>query len=686
VDAADEVDEATRLTRAKQVLNLRVAEELTDVQRGAILRAHAVPSTLEAGQVGYQGSRFTRHDLARKIQILREEGGFTQNQWKALFREGVCGDDIATIAARIDEAEIMRGVAVVSGTAVVSAVAKAERNLEELGKARMADLLGELAKDGVSAARAEELLKGAGRIDPDTLIQIMSSGRGRKFLAGACKLSDAEGAAEEVARALKAAKLARNVRLGMNVAGAAGDVFGIAMAAYDWYANGQRIKETKNPALKDLYAGAYPLYLAEGGTSAAGLVLGGIAVVSAYKAGATLATALAAPGALVMLPLAAAVIGARYYYKAVEEAAEGWLKEAGDWEKEDNGEILKRITDLKVGSSTFGQRIGAADWKDHVRPSLTMREVTFERLQSANASQCAELYRAYFRKNTILPRQPREDERAYHDRFNRFICDELIYIDRMTGGTFAKVFNWQLEAASSYAELAARARRLQWREQDGEEITETEWKVTATLDDGSKQDLDIREFGKDQSPAKTIQMTELYRRAVTEQQEFQQLALHANQLTKGFEAAGEAREGIRSMLLTRFRHRINAYEAKIRAADYDNFSLGFFSLHIDLSDKHEKNSIRAYINRMIDAHVDRAVHAICRAATNPDAIFSGDVPKEYGDAMHQIVSLLDTDPVQIFRRKSLGEGHGKPNDRTLIDMVPGAAMQDQMIAAHGRAS
>ncbi|MBU0457892.1 hypothetical protein KKF03_00400, partial [Patescibacteria group bacterium] len=228
--------------------------------------------------------------------------------------------------------------------------------LEDKELIRMVSRSGSSTGDALSLM---ELARDAGRIelDSETLILIRSSRKAKEIIAGAIATIDEA----EILRALNAAKSARNLRLAGNVLGAGADVFGLYMAYADWQENGKKIKETNNPALKELYSSANQLYAVEGGSSALGLSIGGIAVVSTYNAGASVLTALAAPAGSVMLPIGLAVAGTRYYYKELEAAQEGWLKDASDWQKEDNAAVLAEIERLAPGSSTVGQRVSTTE-------------------------------------------------------------------------------------------------------------------------------------------------------------------------------------------------------------------------------------------------------------------------------------------------------------------------------------
>ena len=149
-------------------------------------------------------------------------------------------------------------------------------------------------------------------------MRIRTSPRAQKLLVGAIKT----GEDVEVKRIIGAANRARGLRIAGNTVGAGLDAFGVYMAYCDWQANDKRIAETNNPQLKALYANANAIYMAEAGTSALGLVIGGVAVYSAWASGAGVITALGAPFGAVMAPIGLAVMAARATYEGLEKSAE----------------------------------------------------------------------------------------------------------------------------------------------------------------------------------------------------------------------------------------------------------------------------------------------------------------------------------------------------------------------------
>jgi hypothetical protein len=126
------------------------------------------------------------------------------------------------------------------------------------------------------------------------------------------------------------------------------------------------------------------------------------------------------------------------------------------------------------------------------------------------------------------------------------------------------------------------------------------------------------------------------------------------------------------MLLTKLRHRINKFEAKLREANFPGWG-----------DTYEKNVVRTYVHRMLNARVDRIVNLVARGSTDPEKFSSPAVQEEYTKDLRDIYALLDADPLEIFRKRALqGDkdiGYKKVSERSLIDMVPGVQLQDQLL-------
>lgn len=191
------------------------------------------------------------------------------------------------------------------------------------------------------AAKTEEIKKALATLEHDDLINIKASRKAKGLLAGAADSAD------EIQRVLRAAKGARNWRAAGNVGGIGMDVFGLWMAYCDWKANGERIRETTNPALKELYKNAYMVPVAEGTASVGGLVISGVAMYTTAQAGGSVLSVLgAAGGGAIMLPVGLVVGAAVGTYKAIEGIAAGWLTEAAEFAKQSDENILIQLKGL----------------------------------------------------------------------------------------------------------------------------------------------------------------------------------------------------------------------------------------------------------------------------------------------------------------------------------------------------
>ncbi|MFA6039165.1 MAG: hypothetical protein WCV62_00355 [Candidatus Peribacteraceae bacterium] len=268
--------------------------------------------------------------------------------------------------------------AAVASTEAANAIdPRVERQLQAFkGNKNIADAL---AMAGENASEVERLLFNELRaLDAPTLQMINESGKAKKLLAGAV----ATGKPAEMARIVSAARRATALRVGWNGIGAAGDLFGLYIAYCDIMANRDRIAETENAALKEIYGKAYYLYAGEGAASATGLIVGGIAIYQAWTAGGSLIVALGAPAGMVMLPIAAAAMGARYTYKKLEESSEYHSLTQRDLERKYSpGQILHHI-----GKSTHLTNV---NWSQDLFLSENMA-------QTGNEVARSEGYRAYF--------------------------------------------------------------------------------------------------------------------------------------------------------------------------------------------------------------------------------------------------------------------------------------------------
>ena len=380
--------------------------------------------------------------------------------------------------------------------------AKAADVLSSVDEARWSKVLMKFS-EGANVGDVQAFLKLAAEeklinLDAELISLINESPRAQKIIAGAIKTTEVK----EVTRALSAAKLARNLRIGLNGLGAAGDVFGIYMAYADYQANGERIENamnTNNEALAELYRNANYVYAAEGAQSVAGLTIGGVAIVKAAVGGESLLTALGTSGGLIMLPVAAAALGGGYMYRKAEGVSETWLRTSKDWERASSpGELLEKLKELGPGQRGEFQGWGKGTVAEQlVRMKLASttgnwsayakwEEEGEQRIESANESTRGEITKAYVVRTSLLPKEAKETDQQYQERFDLYVMDQMEYIGRISGGTFAYMMGENYENARIYAELQAKSRSLQ--AQGGSEVMQ--WKN----DRGEVQKYDLKDF------------------------------------------------------------------------------------------------------------------------------------------------------------------------------------------------
>lgn len=384
-------------------------------------------------------------------------------------------------------------------------VAKAEKQagdqLELLLKdKKIVDALAETGKNVEDLQRllAQEL----NAMDADTLIKLNRSTKAKNFLISGIRT----GKAEEMTRMTKAISRASKFAVAVNVLGAGGDVFGLMVMWADLQANQERMMQTDNQELKELYAKADAMYYAEGATSAAGLFLGGIAIYQSAAAGGSLITALGAPAGMVMLPLALATYGARATYDSLEKSAEYQTMNERDLRARYNkGEILRHIADsTPLQNYTWSQG------------------VFIEKQANREANEMARIngYGAYFSEiaERMVPRPTVMDladlpatgtpveiterrlDGMHRDAIRAFVQDAQVYINRVTGGTYTLVNGENLNRATEYALM-----RMQNRTAEGETI---EAKDVADANYWPETDrmLQLRMNARFEATANTIKM------------------------------------------------------------------------------------------------------------------------------------------------------------------------------------
>lgn len=445
-----EFDDAVRVEHSAR---LRYAEELLG-RRGTLLDATGAITAdgqklLDAHHISNATDKAT---LMKKSKILQELG-YGDEEIRHLMRAGITGD--ATVAGET----LARSAGGVRG---------AEATLEGLSEGEQVlarKMLARLSPE--KAAECMHLFQRNGMNDPKTLRLFIDSPRSQKILAGAMKSANPIAEMENV---LRAARTARNWRVGFAAVGVTGDVIGVAIAVADILHNGGRIEnamKTGNAELAELYRGAYPVYATQGATSLVGL---GIAGYSVYAAGGLMA-GLSAPIAVTFAPITLAVAAGAYGHKKLEEGTEYLLKNDKDLLEHSSGTILEH-----VGKSTEDSRV---NW---VMSGLEK----IDSVDYASADQMARIkgYSAYFRQvslNVLPPvteldmHEANENAREanpnamqnkgeeyrkqlQNERAGRFISDALKYLSHATRATYELATPDQLRDAELFASLCFQKR------------------------------------------------------------------------------------------------------------------------------------------------------------------------------------------------------------------------------------
>jgi hypothetical protein len=332
--------------------------------------------------------------------------------------------------------------------------AHAEKVEEVLKIPRIAKTL-EGITDPAQLAKIREILNA---LSTEEIEAIFKSRKAVNLLKGSLQTITATSDMAELTHVVTAAKNAQVLRTrigtGWNGAGVVGDLFGAYMAYCDWRANSARITATDNPALKELYSTANYLYAAEGGSSVAGIVIGGI---SFLPAGNVVSVALGAPAGFVMLPIAALVIAAREAHQGLEKSAEYHLLDERDlMKKYSPGQILQHISSTNPSFNLNWQQ----DWL-----------LNADSAREGNEGARNEGYRAYFAQiasATLPPVDPAdagieksmtEEQKLFavltlqRERISGFVRDAMAYIAYKTDKEFTIAAPEILHNAALYAEM-----------------------------------------------------------------------------------------------------------------------------------------------------------------------------------------------------------------------------------------
>lgn len=454
------IDVAETATTGKTAANAAGAIEqpqlkIADTPDEAIRTSKATDATVEASGSAAKGQ-------APEGSVMRQAAGGEVVEGKPLTKPVPAPDQPPLKVFNPDAADAAKGVA----------TAEALSTVEET---RWKQLLSKFGS-GDEALHVRAFLEAASEqklinLDAEVFALIKESPGAQKIIAGAVQTGDVS----EIARAMNAASAARNFRVGLNVVGAVGDGFGAYMAYRDYMANGSRIEtalaKTKNPALVELYKNANYMYAAEGTQGAAGLAIGGIAIVKAAVGGETFLTALGTSGGLIMLPVAAATLSGGFVYRKAEGVTETWLRNAKDWEKSlSPGEILEKLKELGPGQRGYWQgwaqgtvaeqigRLQSAGETGDVDAYRRWEEEGGQRIEKANEGTRVELTKAYVVKTSLLAKKPRETDEQYKRRFDLYVMDQMEYLGRMTEGSFSYMLGDTYANARKYAEMLSQMR------------------------------------------------------------------------------------------------------------------------------------------------------------------------------------------------------------------------------------
>ena len=533
-------------------------------------------------------------------------------------------------------------------TGTTDDIVRNEQKLSELIAARSGKTL--QAAETLEFLRAAEQ-SGAITLDRSTMALLRDSPGAQKIIAGAVKT----GNPGEVARALRAANRAAGLRVTLNAVGAAADVFVIYMAYEDWKANGERIAATDNQALKDLYADANYVYAAEGTSGVVGLSVAGYSMISSYVAGEGLLAAAAAPGALILLPIAVAAVAGGYYYRKLEGVTEDWLKEEKDWLKHSQGDLLKRISERGPGDQTYWQQAASGtnaevgwNWmKMSAQDYSAWRQAGYDRIESANAGQRFSMTRAYMGNTTNMPPLEHESDADYSKRYARYLQDSMGYLAKRSLGAFDRQYSYVYEGAELHAELMGLSRRL--------DAAEGSQKIPVEVGTGNGQtkfvEFDLRQYGEligkyagvtslndpamggmEVSPLDVI---EAYRRSKIGST-LSQVALMSNTLFKGQEEKQRAINGVLQYeILDRLRHRIAGAAMRIEQTDFNGLGItGAEQAARNLAYRWVAVNVRKMIRDSADGMMER--------------VRNGDMPtvKDFDGQLERMYAFLEQNPIQ----------------------------------------
>lgn len=426
-----------------------------------------------------------------------------------------------------------------------------------------------------------DLAKQRGVLDVDTVVLISESGGARKIMAGAIEAGKEADDVAEISRALRIANKAKNLRVGMNTLGAAGDVLAVLMAIADIAENEGRIenaKQTGNKALLDLYKNANYLYVAEGAEGIAGITIGGIAIAKATLGGQSLFTALGASGGLIMLPIAVATMSGRFIYKKAERVAEEWLKTAKDWQKTATPpELMLELKKLGPGKRDYDRGYGKGALVEQlVRHDLAKHGITSmedyiewerkgdRRIQIANNEQRYNMTKAYVLHTSIVQPIVGETNKEYEKRYAQYVSDQMKYITWATDAQYGYLLGSQYQDARLYAEIMAYV-------YSGKQET-IEWS-----ENGKQISFDLAKFGEIDVRSKSGGFDKLQIIAAYRKKKHEQKAGEISQMCKleGCDVnEKQLRQYIAREILTEAQDSLYKLDGRIVGADFEGVAAG----------------------------------------------------------------------------------------------------------------
>ncbi len=330
-------------------------------------------------------------------------------------------------------------------------VKNATRNSESVDRILNDKEVAKALKGSTNSAEARAALQAElGTLDAAELHLIENSPAAKKIFAGAVSSGSAE-IAEAGAAAKSAAKSALKGRIIGNGFGMAVDVFGLIMTKSYWDEATLKLKATDNPELKKIYESDRNYILVDAAGNAAGIMIGGYAMVTTYMSTGSILVSLGAPAGMIMAPIGLGIAAMQYARGKASESAEYHATNERDLTKKYSpGKVLEHIKKTSGGDSL--------NWaQDAFLPADTAR--------LANNASREDGYRAYFAQVATARVSPLPIPLLYSDRseqqleglqkqrLGQFILYAETYILNATEGTCDLVSDRILKNATTYAEM-----------------------------------------------------------------------------------------------------------------------------------------------------------------------------------------------------------------------------------------